>query len=217
MKLRSCWASAVGTIGGMVAGTWVGSLVGSIFGPVGAVLGGLIGSAIGSIIGGAVARVATEELIKWAEGLNPEQKEKVNWGIIANAMIEMGFGPTKVKPSQIKRSQVRSLLRLKALQCHPDKTGLMGKPTAELSPEEKTVLSIATQKMHKIQAHHDTLSAFIDSRDSEKSMWTKSLLSSLDEFYDKMNAKFIEIDKQSRERKQNAMRMLSSGGDSAQK
>jgi hypothetical protein len=203
-KLGACWAAAAGTIGGMFAGAWVGGLIGTVFGPVGTVVGALIGSAIGGTIGGAAARWGAEELINWACGLNPKDKEKVNWGIIANAMLEMGFfSQVDLKPSQLEMRKLRTALRHNALLWHPDKTGLIGKK--DLSPEEKEVLKQSTMKFHEIQSHFDTLAAFIISRDQEGSRWTRSLLSSLDSFYDLLKAKFVKIDKDATDLKQNAI------------
>lgn len=203
MKLGACWASAIGTIGGMALGAAAGALIGSIFGPIGTVVGGLIGSMVGGAVVGATARYGTEELIKWAAGLDPVQKEKVDWGIICRAMHCLGFN-TNTKPSVLTAQQIGRARNTQALIHHPDKTGLMGKES--LTEAEKQELSSASKKFVELQNHFDTLSAFVSARDQEDSAWSPQVLNQLDRFYVQLLEKFEIIDARADKEKEDVAR-----------
>jgi hypothetical protein len=203
MKLGACWGAAAGQIGGMFGGAFIGGLIGSIFGPVGAVVGALVGAAVGGAVGGAAGRYGSEALIKWALGLNTDQKEKANWSIIGRAMHVLGLEDTK--PSKLIMRQLRKAQRGQALIHHPDKTGLVGKK--DLTDPQKVQLSNAATKFHEIQTHFDTLSVFIEERDKPTSPW-KSNLTSLDNYCEHLIAKFSKIDQDAADSKNKAMRKL---------
>merc|ERR1712232_368782 len=118
---------------------------------------------------------------------------------------------TDIRPSILTARQLRSALRHQALVHHPDKTGLMGK--ARLTNAESETLKSSSTKFHMIQSHFDTLSAFVEAREQENSLWTSALLSKLDNYYIKLLSEFDKIDEKAEKAKESAKgRSTSEGG-----
>lgn len=203
--ITTTWLEVAGSIGGVVAGAWAGALIGALTGPLGAVVGAVIGGAIGAICGRFVGRALGQAFVDWLFDANEDQKEVVALCMICQSMLNLDMVSSDLRPSTIEIGKVRKAFRKKAVNNHPDKTGLSGR--MDLSDAEQKELQAATQVFQKIQHDCETLEAFIKERKDPK-IWPQGRLERLDGIMPKVRGEYAKIDAGAEKQKMQVLQKL---------